>query len=132
MPAPKKYIDKRIANALIPKAQAKGLMGGLTGAVAKQTMGGLWVGGNAWLTAKEISFEPNGLNRRFHLNPDELSATVRLAEVTAVNWRKGLFTSIIDIETEDERLTLRCYKSKTFAKAIEDAVSAAKNADIES
>ena len=71
-----------------------------------------------------------GLNRRFHLNPDELSASVSLSEVTAVNWRKGLFTSIIDIETEDERLTLRCYKSKSFARAIEDAVSAVKNASI--
>ncbi|MEE2877561.1 MAG: hypothetical protein VX593_01030 [Pseudomonadota bacterium] len=128
MPAPKKYIDKRIANALIPKAQGKGLMAGLAGAVAKQTMGGLWVGGNAWLTATEISFEPNGLNRRYHLNPDELAASVRLADVTEVNWRKGLLTSIIDIETADERLSIRCYNSRSFADSIREAVSAAKSA----
>ncbi|MEQ8557896.1 MAG: hypothetical protein RIB03_06220 [Henriciella sp.] len=129
MSAPKKYIDKRIANALIPKAQAKGMMGGLTSAVAKQTMGGLWVGGNAWLTAEELSFEPNALNRHYHLNPEDLTASVRLVDVTDVTWRKGLVTSIIDIETADEKLSIRCYKSKAFADAIRRAVEAAKAAE---
>lgn len=127
MPAPKKYIDKRMANALIPKAQAKGLMGGLTGAVAKQAMGGLWVGGNAWLTADEVSFEPNALNRHYHTNPGDLAASVRLADVTDVSWRKGVMTSIIDIETVDEKLSIRCYKSKAFAEAIRSAVAVAKS-----
>lgn len=127
MPAPKKYIDKRMANALIPQAQAKGVIGGMTGAVSKQLVGGLWVGGNAWLTASELSFEPNALNRRFHVNPEELAASVRLSDVTEVSWRKGLVTSIIDVETETEKLSIRCYRSKAFAEAIEAAVAAARD-----
>lgn len=130
MPAPKKYIDKRMANALIPQAQAKGLMGGLTGAVAKQTMGGLWVGGNAWLTATELSFEPNALNRHFHVNPKDLSASIQLVDVTSVQWRKAMVTSIIDVETETEKLSIRCYKSKPFAEAIQAAVDAAKSSTV--
>ncbi|WP_084399354.1 hypothetical protein [Henriciella aquimarina] len=124
MSKPKNVIDKRMANALIPEAKAKG-MAGFTGAVASKAMGGLWVGGNAWLSPEALRFEANALNRHFHSNPKALAFTIPLVEVTGVHWRKALFTNIIEIETRERIFSLRCYKAESFAEAIEAAVAAA-------
>ncbi len=128
MPKPDNILDKRMANALFKEAEigraANILLGGggrAGTAIAQKMMGGLWVGGTAYLTPDTIEFHPNGLNKAFHKDADSLSVSIPLGEVTAIERRFGIATKIIDIETADGILSIRCYNSATFADAIETA-----------
>lgn len=132
MAKPKNLIDKRMANALITGAEASGFankamgVGGQMGMkVVQKVMGGLWVGGNAWLTPDELIFEPNKVNVAAHKTSDDLKITLALKDVGQVNWRKGIATSIIDVEAGDQTLTIRCYKAQSFAERIREAAGAA-------
>lgn len=135
MPKPDNLIDKRMANALFKGAKANAgsrMMLGINGRVGlkavEKIMGGLWVGGNAWLTPEAIIFEPNMLNRGMHADAETLRVELALDTVTDVRWRKGIATSIIDITAGEEKLSLRCYNSRRFADAIRTAVKACQSA----
>ena len=52
-----------------------------------RAMGGLWVGGRLRLSATELGFEPNSLNRGIH--EGETSFRVALDDVVAVETRRA-------------------------------------------
>ena len=133
MPAPDAVVEKRLANALFKQAKISDLAakalgsGGAAGLGAvEKLMGCLWVGGTAYLTPTTVEFHPNAINKLAHKDPEDLSVAIPLASVAGVTRRFGLGTKIIDIETEAGVLSVRCYKSLTFAQAIGDAVKAAR------
>ena len=135
MPKPDNLIDKRMANALFKGARANagtrmalGINGRVGLKAVEKIMGGLWVGGNAWLTPDALIFEPNALNKGLHADAESLRVVLALRDVMNVGWRKGIATSIIDIETGEETLSLRCYNSKRFAGSIRKAAEAAQAA----
>ncbi|MGB3627469.1 MAG: hypothetical protein WA989_16685 [Henriciella sp.] len=133
MAEPQKIIEKKLVNALFKDAAAnpgaKRLLSGpgqLGLGLVKKMMGGMWVGGTAWLTKDSVIFRPNALNRAVHVSADTLEVEFPLSDIKAVSWRKGIATSIIDLETEEASLSLRCYGSKAFASAIEREVEQAR------
>lgn len=118
-------IADKISNAQIVSARPSALFDEIAGAVgsagaargvaklAGKMMGGLWVGGRCYLTSHRVLFEPNSLNRALH---DGIAAVaLPLTGMQAVGVRWGLFTSIVDFQTENGRLSIRCYGAKDFA-----------------
>lgn len=131
MSRPENVIARKMANALMKDAEitdrAQSLLGpgGRLGTNAvKKLMGGLWVGGTAYLTEDAVEFHPNGLNRMVHKDPDSLSVVIPLRGITSVETRFGIATQIIDIKTAIGTLSVRCYGAPGFAKKIEAARSA--------
>ncbi|MEM6412856.1 MAG: hypothetical protein AAF683_15135 [Pseudomonadota bacterium] len=131
MTAPDNVIARKMANALMKDAEigdrtqmVLGPGGRLGTNAVKRLMGGLWVGGNVYLTEDAIEFHPNGLNRAVHKDPDSLSVVLPLRSVTSVETRFGIATQIIDIKTAIGTLSIRCYGAAGFAKKIEAARTA--------
>ncbi|MEM9055388.1 MAG: hypothetical protein AAGB16_08685 [Pseudomonadota bacterium] len=130
MSKPDKVITRKMANALMKDAElgdrtstVLGPGGRLGTAAVKKLMGGLWVGGNIYLTEDAIEFHPNGLNRAVHKDPDSLSVVLPLRSITAVETRFGVMTKIIDIKTAIGTLSVRCYGAEGLARKIETARS---------
>eukprot|EP00903_Cladosiphon_okamuranus_P003288 g3286.t1 len=128
MTTPENVIARKLANALIKDAEigdrAQTLLGpgGRVGASAmKKLMGGLWVGGTAYLTSDALEFHPNGFNRVVHKDPDSLSVVLPLRGITGVETRFGVATQIIDIKTAIGTLSIRCFGAPGFARKIEAA-----------
>ncbi|MEL7111198.1 MAG: hypothetical protein AAFV59_13170 [Pseudomonadota bacterium] len=131
MTAPDNVIARKLANALMKDAEigdrTQTLMGpgGRLGTNAiKKLMGGLWVGGTAYLTTDAVEFHPNGFNRAVHKDPDSLSVVLPLRGITSVETRFGVATQIIDIKTAIGTLSIRCFGAPGFAKKIEAARTA--------
>ncbi|MFN3211803.1 MAG: hypothetical protein ACE37M_01745 [Henriciella sp.] len=131
MSKPENVIAKKMVNALMKDAEigdrAQRFMGagGRLGTNAmKKLMGGLWVGGTAYLTEDAVEFHPNGFNRALHQDPDSLSVVLPLRSITSVETRFGIGTQIIDVKTAIGTLSVRCYGAPGFAKKIEAARTA--------
>lgn len=118
-------ISSRMANALFREARVAGWVANapVHAAVEQQRAlhGGLWVGGKAELTSKEIRFAPNAMNRAVHANGGTLQWAVPLNAIVAVHLRKAFVTNIIDIETDGGVLSLRCWRAQAFADDVEQA-----------
>ncbi|MEM9939524.1 MAG: hypothetical protein AAF768_11790 [Pseudomonadota bacterium] len=134
MAKPDHVIDKRMVNALFKGAETSGAANRLLGGAGKagvsiveKMMGGLWVGGNAYLKPQTIEFHPNALNKIFHKGGAGMGVVLELSEVIAVTHRFGVATKIIDIEAPDVTLSIRGYNMKSFADAIEAARIAASD-----
>jgi len=128
MTAPDNVLVRKMANALMKDAEmgdrtslALGPGGRLGTAAVKKLMGGLWVGGTAYLTEDALEFHPNGLNRAVHKDPDSLSVVLPLRGITSVEMRQGVITQIIDINTAIGTLSMRCFGAKGFAEKIDEA-----------
>jgi hypothetical protein len=118
-------IDYRICNALIadavadiPVLDALGSRGRATTLSASlnwasRSMGGLWVGGRAFLTSHRFVFMPNDMNRALH--KDLRTIAVDLKDIVAVTDRFGLVTRIIDIQTHTGVLSIRSPDARAFA-----------------
>lgn len=126
MSKPNNVIARKLANALMKDAEigdrtqmVLGPGGRLGTNAVKKLMGGLWVGGTAYLTSDAVGFHPNGLNRAMHKDPDSLSVVLPLRSITGVETRFGIATQIIDIKTAIGTLSIRCYGAKGFADKIE-------------
>lgn len=131
MSKPENVIARKLANALMKDAEIGDRTQSLLGAggrlgtnAVKKLMGGLWVGGTAYLTKDAVEFHPNGLNRAIHKDPESLSVVIPLRGITDVETRFGIGTQIIDIKTAIGTLSIRCYGAPRFAKKIEAARSA--------
>lgn len=128
MTKPDNLIARKLANALMKDAEIAegaqkmlGAGGRLGTAAVKKLMGGLWVGGTAYLTEDAVEFHPNILNRALHSDPDAMSVVLPLRGITSVETRFGIGTQIIDIKTAIGTLSVRCYGASGFAKKIEAA-----------
>jgi len=140
-------VDSRLANAFFAEANVGGDMaashssktGGsgfmLLGrplsriisdqiSLGRHRQGGLWVGGRSVLTSSTLGFSPNAANRALHVEPKELDVEIPLSNITKIEVRRGLITDIIDIGSDRGGLTMRCFKAKSFAAAIETARAA--------
>ena len=128
MTKPNNIVARKLANALMKDAEIGdrtqtllGPGGRLGTSAIKKLMGGLWVGGTAYLTEDAVEFHPNGLNRAVHKDPESLSVVLPLRGITSVETRFGIATQIIDIKTAIGTLSIRCYGARGFAKKIEAA-----------
>jgi hypothetical protein len=131
MAKPKNIIASKLANALMKDAEINDRTQTLLGAggrfgtsAAKKLMGGLWVGGTAYLTEDAVEFHPNILNRALHKDPDDMTVVLPLRGITSVEVRFGLGTKIIDVNTAIGTLSVRCYGAEGFARKIERARTA--------
>ncbi len=131
MSKPDNVIAKKLVNALMKDAEVGertqtllGPGGRLGTNAVKKLMGGLWVGGTAYLTEDAVEFHPNILNRALHADPDSMSVVLPLRSITSVETRYGIGTKIIDVKTAIGTLSVRCYGAVGFAKKIEDARTA--------
>ena len=128
MSKPQNVIARKLANALMKDAEigdrtqmALGPGGRLGTNAVKKLMGGLWVGGTAYLTEDAVEFHPNGINRMLHKDPDSMSVILPLRSITSVETRFGIGTQIIDVKTAIGTLSIRCYGAQGFAKKIDVA-----------
>ncbi|MEM7767951.1 MAG: hypothetical protein AAF253_10755 [Pseudomonadota bacterium] len=133
MAEPTEWIEKRMANALLPDAKigfgagtAMGRPGRFGLGMVEKAMGGLWVGGTAYLTSAAVEFHPNGLNKAVHAPGSVEAVVLPLLDITDVKFRKGIGTNIVDITTTEASLSIRAYNMATFAEAICDVCDAAQ------
>ncbi|MHA7900161.1 MAG: hypothetical protein ACX94B_09875 [Henriciella sp.] len=131
MTRPQNVVARKLANALMKDAEIGdrtqmilGPGGRLGTNAVKKLMGGLWVGGTAYLTDDAVEFHPNGMNRAIHKDPESLSVVLPLRSITSVETRFGIATQIIDIKTAIGTLSIRCYGAQGFARKIEAARAA--------
>ena len=131
MPSP--VLAERTANALIEDAEGH-FPRGLPHAAAieravdasKRRYGGLWVGGKARLTAEELTFTPNSVNRAAH-SSGTLDLAVPLVAVDAVTVERGFVTKIIVLAVGPSVLKVRCTGADAFAEQIRAAAHAARH-----
>lgn len=124
-------IEKKVCNAKIEGATpnftayfVSFVSGGLGGAIAfasvigafKKMMGGLWIGGNVYLTSKSIIFKPNKLNTALQSNVDAVE--IPLKDIVNTEKEFGVLTGIICIHTESGTLKVRCYNASRFMERI--------------
>ena len=128
MSKPDNILDKRMVNALLKQADFNllgkmmlGFDGKIGLAISKKMMGGMWVGGNAYLKPETIEFHPNILNKLFHTDAEDLRVVIPLAELTSTKKRFGIGTQILDLNTQDATLSIRCLNLASFAAAIGNA-----------
>ncbi|MAT34831.1 MAG: hypothetical protein CMK06_06770 [Ponticaulis sp.] len=133
MSEPEDWTEKRVVNAHYTSAKASfgaklvlGLPGQLGVKTVEKAMGGLWVGGTAYLTDHSVEFHANGLNKLFHAKGSIPEVIVPLSAVTEVVFRFGVVTKIVDIVSEEGTLSVRGYDMKRFAAAIEAAVASSQ------
>ena len=126
MSSPENVIARKLANALMKDAEIGDRTQALLGAggrlgsnAMKKLMGGLWVGGTAYLTQDAVEFHPNILNRALHKDPDSLSVVLPLRSIKSVETRFGIGTQIIDVKTPIGTLSIRCYGAQGFADKIQ-------------
>ena len=133
MATPAEWIDKRLVNALYTDARLGGAAGKLLGSggragvgMVEKAMGGLWVGGTAYLTESTVEFHANALNRAVHATGSVESVVLPLSEIEEVSYRKATMTHIIDLTAGTQTLSIRGYNMRSFHKTISEAVAAAR------
>lgn len=111
------------ANALMPHAAPTELAARIMGTGGRHVTnryresGGLWVGGTISLTAHELIFEPNAMNRAVHVG--DIARTLPLVTVVQVADRFGWFTRIVDVLLDDGAVfTFRCFGARSFAEKV--------------
>jgi len=130
MSEPPDWIDRRLANARLPDARigrGTGLLLGLAGragvGLASKAMGGLWVGGTAYLTGRTVEFHPNTLNRLAHAGGSVGPVILDLAAIDRVDYRAATVTHIVELAAGDTVLAIRGYRMRPFCAAISEAVA---------
>lgn len=133
MTEPAKWIDKRLVNALCGDARLDSRAGKLLGmagrlgiGMAEKAMGGLWVGGTAYLTETTVEFHVNALNRAVHATTSVEPVILPLSGIEEVAYREATMTHIIDLAADGRTLTIRGYNMRRFHAAISQAVRAAR------
>ena len=92
----------------------------------RRRQGGLWVGGKSVLTTSTLSFIPNALNQTLHSSPENLEIDILLSGIISTSIRRGIITDIIDIRSDVRDLSIRCFKARSFAAAIDATRLAAR------
>jgi hypothetical protein len=124
MNEPANFIEKKVANALIPTAESIFPMGAQAGLVLKWFKGfyrGLWVGGMIYLLPDCLDFRPNAMNRFFH--EGDVSFRVPLADITSLSDQFGLVTRIVVAKLRNgAEFKFRCYGAADFAGRIRSQI----------
>jgi hypothetical protein len=116
-------IDRRAANALFRPG------GGMREArAAPLRFGGpyrgLWIGGTATLTAESLAFEPNRLNRL--LLRKAARSAIPLGEIQSARTGRGFYAGVVEVETAEGMLSLRCIGAGAFARSVREAAGLAE------
>lgn len=120
-----RVIARTVVNSLDPDARPKAPLAlvpfmWFVTIQAKMLWGGLWVGGDLFLTTRSLRFEPNAMNLSVHKN--DCSWKIDLADVQSINVRKATVTNIIDIVHSKGVRSVRCYDAEQFADEIRSAL----------
>lgn len=128
MNEPANFIEKKLANALIPAAESRFPMGAQVGLVLKWFKAfyrGLWVGGMIYLLPDCLDFRPNAMNRFFH--EGDVSFKVPLADITSLTDQFGLVTRIVVVKPrKGAEFKFRCYGAAEFAQRIRGQIEVAR------
>lgn len=98
-----------------------GLDGQVSAALSKRMIGGQWISGKALIRTTGFEFQPSRLNQPFFKNMDELRILIPWPELVSVKKRFGAVASIIDLETGDATLSIRCFGADAFISKINSA-----------
>lgn len=133
MAEPKDFLDKRMVNALFKDAaldrttgKVMGMAGKLGLKAAEKLMGGLWVGGTAYLTADTVEFHANALNKAVHAAGSVNAVVFPLSEIESTDYRETMMTHIVDLTCRGQTLSIRGYNMRAFHDAICQAVEGAR------
>lgn len=133
-------IQKKTCNALIKNAKPDFTTTYLVAAAAgafqvvavaavidgfNKALGGLWVGGNVYLTKTKIAFYPNKLNAVFH-NKD-IGLEIPLADLINVKTEFGFISGKIALITNSGTLRIRVFDATGFAGNINNQISEISN-----
>jgi len=128
-------IEKKACNALLTNAKPDFTTSYLVAAAAgafqvvaiasvidgfNKAMGGVWVGGSAYLTKSKIAFFPNKMNAALH-NKD-VGVEIPLSDMTSVKREFGMVTGKIAITTATGTLKIRVFNAAGFAERINSQV----------
>lgn len=119
-----KLIAQKTCNALLKNVSPNAFMDEISDVSTiiiikgfKKAMGGLWVGGNAFLYEDRIEFRPNSLNKSIHKGETSWTIPLKYIDKAFVSW--GLLTKIINIETKEGTLKIRCFGAQDLCNKIE-------------
>ena len=95
-----------------------GLDGQISAALSKKMIGGQWISGTAFIRKTAFEFQPSRLNQPFFKNMDDLRIVIPWSDLINVRKRFGAVTSIVDLETADDTLSIRCLGADDFMSKI--------------
>jgi len=115
-------IEKKVCNAFYKDDQLATLgysSGDLGLELVRYFMGGLWLGGNVYLTSTKVIFELNALNKLFHSgNYGVEISLVDISQVIVV--KPALGFKIVQLMIPQGDFKIRVKRAKEFASLIEE------------
>jgi len=115
-------IEKKVCNAFYKDDQLATLgysSGDLGLELVRYFMGGLWLGGNVYLTSTKVIFELNALNKLFHSgNYGVEISLVDISQVIVV--KPALGFKIVQLMIPQGDFKIRVKGAKEFASLIEE------------
>ena len=122
IPSDVDVIQKKVCNAFYKDDQLRTLgysSGSLSLELAQYFMGGLWLGGNVYLTATRLIFELNALNKLFHSG--NYGVEISLADIRQVIVIKPtLGFKIVQLIIPQGEFKIRVKGATEFANLIEE------------
>jgi hypothetical protein len=126
-PSAPDLIQKKVGNAFYNNDQLAKLgygSGDLGLMLVQLFMGGLWLGGNVYLTSTKLIFELNKLNKLFHSG--NYGVEIPLVEISRVTVKPSLGYKTIELMIPQGNFKIRVKGAKEFATLIEETIAHAK------
>jgi len=127
-PSDPDVIQKKVCNAFYSDDQMS-TMGYTPGDLGLMLLrlftGGLWLGGNVYLTSTQLIFELNAVNKLFHSGNKRVE--IPLVEISQVTVKSGLGYKTIQLIIPQGDFKIRVRGAKEFANLIEETVAKAKS-----
>jgi hypothetical protein len=121
-PSDNDVLQKKVCNAFYTDEQLSKLgysSGSLSLELARYFMGGLWLGGNVYLTPNKLMFELNSLNKLFHSG--NYGVEIALSDISQVIVVKPtLGFKIVQVTSLQGDLKVRVKGAHEFADLIEE------------
>jgi hypothetical protein len=127
-PSDSDVIQKKVCNAFYTDEQLSKLgysSGSLSLELARYFMGGLWLGGNVYLTSTKLIFELNTLNKLFHSG--DYGVEIALTDIRQVFVVKPtLGFKIVQVTNPLGDFKIRVKGAQEFANLIDETRAKAK------
>jgi hypothetical protein len=127
-PSDSDVLQKKVCNAFYTDEQLSKLgysSGSVSLELVRYFMGGLWLGGNVYLTPTKLIFELNALNKLFHSG--NYGVEIVLAEISRVTVVKPtLGFKIVQVTGSQGDFKIRVKGAQEFANLIEETRAKAK------
>lgn len=125
MSKPETWLEKRYGQALLkgvkPNFITKKLAGfdGQIGMkIGEKLVGGAWTSGALFLTSTDVSFEPSFFEKALVQGDSIPALSVPLTQISRAEFRKGLISRILDIESPEMTMSLRGIGMDSFLSAL--------------